>query len=651
VARILRINVLGRFEARWAGGAAVEIGSRKAQALLAYLAVEDGHPHSRDQLASLLWAGTGEARARHNLRQTLSKLRQCCDRLVRADGDGLALDTNACTADVAEFRQLARSDDPDALQRCLALYRGELLEGLTARAAEFDEWLLLARGRLRKLACEAANHRVEILRREGRDTACIDALHDMLAIDAAHEPAHRALMELLAQQGRRSEALRQYQACTDALARELGAEPSPETKALHAQLQKAESPASGPQAAPAAQRPQTSRADPPTIAVLPFDNLSGEQDGYFADGITEDLITALSCFHSLVVIARGSTFAYRGRDMTDHAIAEELGAQFLVRGSVRRAGARVRINVQLLDAVAGLNVWGHRYDREMEDVFLLQDEITSTLVSTLAGRVEAARLARARRAPPERLDAYDYFLRGKDHHHRFTPEDCATCIRMFEHAIECDPSYAAAHAWLGCGLGQAMVFGLDDIPKLVDRVEAACLQGLELDENESECHRVLAQVNLTRKNLARALWHQERALFLNPNDDRSVCAMGEILAFAGRAEEAEQWVQKSMRLNPYHPPRYWTHLGRALFHQGRYAEALAAFDKVGKARLDDLAYRVAAHAAGGNGAAATRGAAELREQFPDFDAARFTDDLPYARQQDRDALRKPLMAGVAAGAA
>lgn len=189
-----------------------------------------------------------------------------------------------------------------------------------------------------------------------------------------------------------------------------------------------------------------------------------------------------------------------------------------------------------------------------------------------------------------------------------------------------------------------MVFELDDIPDLVARCQAAAETGLGLDENDSECHRVLAQINLDRGEIKRALWHQERSLFLNPNDDRTVCAMGEILAFAGRAEEAEQWVRKSMRLNPYHPPRYWTHLARAFFHLQRYEDALDALEHVGKARLDDLAYRVAASAALGNSDAVARNVAELLEQFPDFDPAGFANSLPYDEEAYRQALLEPLTA-------
>lgn len=640
--RLLRLNVLGRFDAQWSNGEPVELTTKKAQALLAYLAVESARPQTRDQLATMLWADTGDERARHNLRQALSKIRHCCDSVVTASGDCLAIDPAACAVDVIEFERLAKSDNSDELRQCLDLYRGDLLEGVIPREPVYDEWLLLARGRLRKKACQVAGHLASVLREQDRIEECIEALNDMLAIDPAHELAHRELMELLSKTGRRSDALRQYQACVEALDRELGAEPSAETERLCASIKGSEPGTPVQSTAEHTTARARDKTDHPTVAVLPFENLSGEKDAYFVDGIAEDLITALSCFHSLVVIARGSSFAYRDRDISEQTIGDELGAQYLVRGSVQRSDSRVRINVQLLDAVSGTNLWGHRYDRELEDVFVLQDEITSTVVSTLAGRVEAARLAHARKAPPERLDAYDYLLRGKDHHHRYTAEDCRLCMEMFEHAIECDPSYAVAHAWLACGLGQAKAFHLDDSSKLNDLSQVSAETGLALDENDSECHRILAQINLEHGNIKRALWHQERSLFLNPNDDRTVCAMGEILAFAGRAEEAEQWVRKSMRLNPYHPPRYWTHLARAYFHVQRYQDALDVLEHIEKARLDDLAYRVAASAALGNSDAVAHNVAELLEQIPDFDPAGFANSLPYEQDSYRQALLEPL---------
>jgi adenylate cyclase len=189
-----------------------------------------------------------------------------------------------------------------------------------------------------------------------------------------------------------------------------------------------------------------------------------------------------------------------------------------------------------------------------------------------------------------------------------------------------------------------MVFQLDENAKLVDQAQAAAELGLELDENESECHRVLAQVFLTRGDLRRSLRHQERALFLNPNDDRSVCAMGEILTFAGRAEEGEKWVRKSIRLNPYHPQRYWTHLARALFHLHRFDEALCVLDQIGRPRIDDLAYSVAASAQIAEPARVERSMEALRVAFPDFEPKSFVDTLPYEHAQDRELVLGALVA-------
>jgi adenylate cyclase len=184
---------------------------------------------------------------------------------------------------------------------------------------------------------------------------------------------------------------------------------------------------------------------------------------------------------------------------------------------------------------------------------------------------------------------------------------------------------------------------LDEQAGLVDRCQAAAERGLELDENESECHRVLAQVFLTRGNLTNSLWHQERAVFLNPNDDRSVCAMGEILTFVGRHEEAEGWIGKSMQLNPYHSSRYWTHLGRSLIHLGRFEEALDAFEKVPRPRHDDLVFRVVASARSGDALALQRNLSALRETIPTFEPSAFAASLPYEREEDRQTVLDALL--------
>lgn len=203
----------------------------------------------------------------------------------------------------------------------------------------------------------------------------------------------------------------------------------------------------------AAKSVRTSAAKP-TIAVLPFDNMSkDEEQEYFVDGMTEDIITELSRYHDLFVIARNSTFTYKGKAVDVTEVGRELGVRYVVEGSVRRAGNRVRITVQLIDAADGHHLWAERYDRELEDVLAVQDKITQVIVANLPRRVEAAHLEESKQKPTENMAAYDYVLRAKDHHHKKTREDNAKAIEMEQKALELDPDFSLAHAWYACSLG------------------------------------------------------------------------------------------------------------------------------------------------------------------------------------------------------
>ena len=242
----------------------------------------------------------------------------------------------------------------------------------------------------------------------------------------------------------------------------------------------------------------------------------------------------------------------------------------------------MRVTVQLIDAKSDRHVWAERYDRELEDLFAIQDEVTSAIVATLPGRVEAATHDRAERKPPENMAAYECVLAGKVLHHRSTRRTTGA-LAMLERAIALDPKYARAHAWKGCVLGQAWVYGwCADRDTTFQRVAEELQIALALDENDSDVHRILAALNLLRGDHERSRYHQERALRLNPNNDLIVVQQGELLTWLGRPEEGIEWIRKAMRLNPYHPERYWSHLGRAYFVAQRYAEALEAFARISR---------------------------------------------------------------------
>jgi len=375
----------------------------------------------------------------------------------------------------------------------------------------------------------------------------------------------------------------------------------------------------------------------PSIAVLPLVNMSGDpEQEFFADGLTEDIITELSRFRDLLVISRNSTFVYKGKAVKVQEVAREFAVEYVLEGSVRKAGGRIRVTVQLIDAETDRHIWAERYDRELEDIFAIQDEMTRAIVATLPGRVEAATHDRAKRKPTDNMAAYECVLTAKVLHHRSIREDNAEAQRLLDRAIALDPNYAHAHAWKGCVLGQAWIYGwCEDRDATFQQVAAEMEVALALDDNDSDVHRILAAVSLNREEHDRAVYHQERALALNPNYDLVVVQQGELLTWLGRPEEGIDWIKKAMRLNPYHPERFWSHLGRACYCAEKYAEAAEAFSRITRPDYTHHAFLAATFAQMGNGIAAAAHAAEVLKREPKFSVAIYLNTQHYKRETDR----------------
>jgi adenylate cyclase len=390
--------------------------------------------------------------------------------------------------------------------------------------------------------------------------------------------------------------------------------------------------ASRPKAA-AAPRP----AKKPSILVLPFTNMSGDaEQEFFADGLTEDILTDLSRFHELFVISRNTSFKYKGQAVDVRKVARDLGVHYVVEGSVRKAGGRVRVTVQLIDAEADAHIWAERYDRELDDIFAIQDEVTSAIVSTLPGRVAAAARDRAERKPTDNMAAYECVLAAKLLHHRSSRDDNARAQQLIGRAIDLDPNYAHAHAWKACILGQAWTYAwCEDKEATWKQVRGELEVALSLDDNDSDVHRILAALNLAQNKLDKAAYHQQRALSLNPNDDLIVVQQGELATWLGQPEEGIAWIQKAMRLNPYHPARFWSHLARAFFVARRYGEAAAAVQRIAEPDEFHLALLAGCFAAMGDAATAGEHAREVLKRKPGFRVDRdYVPTLHYQREGD-----------------
>jgi adenylate cyclase len=396
--------------------------------------------------------------------------------------------------------------------------------------------------------------------------------------------------------------------------------------------------------APGGETARAESARKPSIAVLPFVNMSGDaEQEFFADGLTEDIITELSRFRELLVISRNAVFVHKGKPIKTRDIAREFGVDYVVEGSVRKASDRVRVTVQLIDGETETHVWADRYDRKLEDIFAIQDEVTSAVVATLFGRVEAARQDKAQRKRTGNMAAYEYVLTGKVLHHWSNRDANAEAIRMLDRAIALDPNYAHAHAWKACVTGQAWLNKWCEDPEVNLRIIRAELEtALSLDDNDADVHRILAALNLNFNEFDKSTYHQERALSLNPNSDIIVVQQGELLTWVGRPEEGIEWVRRAMRLNPYHPERFWSHLGRAEYTARKYADAIQSYSKLTKPDHTHHAFLAASSAQLGNRTAAAAHVREVLEREPSFTIENFLGTLHYQQPSDIGRLREGL---------
>ena len=319
----------------------------------------------------------------------------------------------------------------------------------------------------------------------------------------------------------------------------------------------------------------------PSIAVLPFDNMSGDpEQEYFADGVTEDLITALSAISGIFVIARNSVFSYKGKAVRARKIGAELGVRYLLEGSVRKAGRRVRITAQLIDVLTEGHLWAEHYDRDLQDIFSLQDEVTGMIVAALEVRLTDSEQLRMARHEPKDMKAYDWMLRGRERFMRFTKESNAEGQRMFQEAIDLDDDYATAHAWMARALASQRYQGWSKNPEgSLKEAYRHAQRAVDLDDTLPFALVTLALILFWKRQYEQAIAAVERAIEFDPNEADAHNVIAAILNSVGRPGEALKSIRKAMSLNPHYPVYYLFTLASSYFGQEDYDRAIDMLER------------------------------------------------------------------------
>ncbi|MES0099609.1 BTAD domain-containing putative transcriptional regulator [Mesorhizobium sp. M0019] len=656
----MRIRLLGGLEVTSPEHRPVRFATRKTSLLFAALVLAGRRGHRREQLSEVFWPGRSNGQARNSLRQALVDIRRTfpasLDATVYIDGDQetVALIAGPDEADISIFDRKLEEGRTTDLAFAADLYRGELLAGQTI-PDELDEWFGPLLSKYQRKALQLVDRLSLALPAPGsaEETACEGLAERLLASDPTAEAAHRALIRIHAHRGHENAALRQFELCRAALKKHLNADPEEQTSSLAASLQSRErterqrpEPSSGAASLAQVLAVPTRRDDQPSIAVLPFQNLSGDvEQEYFADGMVEDIVTALAHFRHLFVVARNSSFTYRGRSIDIKQVGRELGVRYVVEGSVRRAGDRLRIAGQLIDTSTGAYLWADRFDGTLAEVFNLQDQVASSIVGAITPKMEEAEIERAKRKPTESLDAYDYYLRGLAAFDRTITSRSAIddALRLFMKAIDRDPEFAIAHARAArCYATRKSNGWMVDRAEEIAEATRLARRAVELGRDDaialSYGGYVLGYVGGDLDDSAACI---DRALALNPNLAAALGVSSWVRACLGEPGKAIEHAAGAMRLSPLDPRLFaWQfNTGLAHFCAGHYDDAVAWAGKSLRHQPNYVsAMRVVAagHALAGRLTEAQQMMARLCEFDPSLRLSNLAEVLPpFYRPDDR----------------
>ena len=611
-----KLTVLGGFAMTSGDGFNIVLPTRKDRLLLCYLGFNGGQALSREKLYGLLWADREEAQARGSLRQSLAALRDAFHSAgldpLKSDRDSVTLDFAGIEIDALDFARFA--NDSASMDQAIILYRGELLAGIEPPTPEFEHWLKPERQRLEDLAAKVVEQVAASDLPEVTVKRALELGQQVINRDRLREPVYRALMRMLAHQRDRVKAMKTYATCRDALMQELGVAPELETEQLYRDI------LTDRQAAPVAlgstQEKTGEIAERPSLAVVPFSNISADPALIpLCEGLAEDITTGLGRFRSLFVIDRNSSMAVAQLTTDTAEIGKRLGVSLVVQGSLQRIADRIRITVRLVNAAARTQLWGDTFDCAADDVPGVPEKISKAIITTLHSRVESTLIEQSRRKPA--LTAYECVLRGIKHLRGYGADDNQKAVELFQRAMDLDPDYARARAYRA--LADLVINGYDATPKnILEKSKAMVQHAVDMDPDDATCHWILGIVYFCSGDTAAQEQQYLRALALNPNNANALAGYGTVLVQLGRVEEGVDRIREAMRINPYHPEWYWGSLGSVLYMARRYGDAIEAFKRRSQPQAWVLSRLAASYAQLGRIDEAGLAVSEILRQKPDF---------------------------------
>jgi TolB-like protein/Tfp pilus assembly protein PilF len=626
---LARLDLLGGFRLTSHDGETLEVRAKKNRALLGVLAVAPNQEATRHKLAALLWSDRGEEQARDSLRQALAAIRKDFTGLgadaLALVGDRVALNPKLFTIDVTEFEAASASRDIAELRRAAALYAGPFLDGLSTFDNAFEDWLREVRADLSLRAIDA----FQLLAESESGIERVAICERLVALDPLREPSHVALMRAHIALGQAALAIKQYETCKLLLKRELDLEPGEELRLLRRSMD--ETP-----------RPQTGGASSrgPAVAVLAFENMSSDPNQeYFSDGVTEDIITELGRFGELHLIARNSSFVFKGKIVDAVTIAKQLSVDYLLRGSIRRAGDRVRISSQLIEARSGNQIWADRFDRELIDIFELQEEIARSVAITVIGTIRTSAVEKIRRLPITQLDAYDLYLQARVRMVRY--DTTLEAEPYLARAIELDPNVATIHAMMATVLTSKWL--LEGDGNTLKIALSHGLRALKLEPKQAWSHTAVGHTLIFMGQLEEALLHLEQGVNLNPNETRARAIRGLCWSYLGRHEEALFDLDVCIARDPLNYDWFWDLRGQVLLVLGRYPEAIASYRNLHSYAFWAHAFLAVCHWRMGDEQLAAQAAGQCLAARPDATVSAILID-PYRDPKILEDLRRDLLA-------